>query len=537
MKTPKKVTSLVLGVFSAIITVACSSENPSNTETINTCGGIYPGYWQDIDPKFSDMWAGQLVSNAPSESWRGPVFKLSDKYPAERVDDAENQGWRDSRFDALFAEETPQGQKQELAQEYAWLVLDYIQSGNTNQPGQLDFGVCENPVRPWYHMPYQTYDALSGREFTNGLTREAPVTFSTQSGTGTDKSTMWAIAIFNATAAHTLGQVWQPDGIARIPSDNLSFDEGAVIGKPLFNTSTYEQLPLLKNMPAINANISDPVFCACKPESGNECTLVEESKQCPRSYAKWGDVKLLQFDIAIKDSRAPGTQWVFGTFVADGLRKAEQPDPWKRMSLLGFMWGNDTPPEGLLAYDYPENSRENGFSEEVIIWDTVDYLNSLGGSATMLQLGHLGCNHRLNGPADNANSSCMSCHGTASVPDRDFNTPALISQFSNQTSECVAPIKGASTIGMDRSGTSAEVINGVSFATVDTTYFANTPAGQTFHIPFAPPKYKDGRESWISLDYSLQLSIALKQWMQWQSHQDEIHSGRIVNKELRRNQP
>ena len=72
--------------------------------------------------------------------------------------------------------------------------------------------------------------------------------------------------------------------------------------------------------------------------------MAEESQQCARSTEEWGPVRLVQFDIAVKDSRAQGTQWVFGTFVADGERKAGEPNPWNRISPLGLMWGNDTPP-------------------------------------------------------------------------------------------------------------------------------------------------------------------------------------------------
>jgi hypothetical protein len=524
------------GLSMASIVHAQDAKPPSSTPA-DTCTGAYPSYWQDIAPKFSDMWAGQLISNAPTQSWTDLVFKLSDAYPQQPVDDSKAQPWRAKKFDALFAEGTPEPQKLKLATEYATLVLDYIEAGNTNQPGQLDFGVCKNPVRPWFHMPYQTYDAMSGREFTHGLTREAPVTFSTIGGTGTDSSTMWAIAVFNATAGYTLGQIWQSNGQAKIPANDILFQEGAVIGKPLFNTSTVEQLPFLANMPAWNANISNPNFCACKPASGSECTLVEESQQCPRSYAQWEDVRLTQFDIAIKDNRAKGTNWVFGTFVADGVRKKSVKDPWKRLSLLGLMWGNDTPPKGQLAFDYPPNPRKNGFKEEVIVWDTVDMLNAAGGSAAMRQPGHLGCNQRLNGPADNANSSCMSCHGTASVPDSVFNTPAIISQFASppQTYECVAPVLGSAQAGVDRSGVATAVVNKVPYTDIDAMYFSNVPAGKPFIIPIYPPQYKSGRKTWISLDYSLQMSIALKQYMQWTAAKAQTAPARVVSKELRRN--
>lgn len=532
------------------LSIACvSAAKTPEYQVVNTCSGTYPAYWQDVDPKFSDMWEGQKISNAPTEAWSDPVFKLSDRYPKTLIDDKAQQKWRSKKFDKLFAKGTDQKTKTELAKAYAWHVMNYVQEGNINQDNQLDFGVCENPVRPWFHIPFQTYDAMSGREFTHGLTREAPVTLSVKKGTGTDNSTMWAVGVYNATAAYTLGQIWLEDGSVKVPTDNIVFAEGSVIAKPLFNTSTIDQLPVLENMPSWNANISDPSFCNCKSKRKDvdECNLIEESEQCPRSYAQWSDVKLLQFDIAIKDSRANGTNWVYGTFVADGLNKHEEKEPWERISLLGLMWGNDTQPKGRLAYHYPENPRHNGFAEEVIIWETVDRLNGYGGSASSRKMGHLGCNQRLNGPADNANSSCMSCHGTASVPDDNQMTPPLISQFSNQTEQCVAPVINNPNVGMDRSGVSATIKEGVSFTAIDALYFANVGAGRPFNMIIETadgsvnvmadnaPNYASERKEWISLDYSLQSSIALKQWMQWQKNKKMHASERIVDKGLRRN--
>ena len=44
-------------------------------------------------------------------------------------------------------------------------------------------------------------------------------------------------------------------------------------------------------------------------------------------------------DVAIKDPRAPVTQWVFGTFVYD--KDAPGGSVWEKMVPLGLMWGND----------------------------------------------------------------------------------------------------------------------------------------------------------------------------------------------------
>lgn len=553
----KNIRTIILAVVSTVAIGHAHAAGNAKAEgvrpytPVDTCTGTYPSYWQDINPKFAEMWKGQDISDAPTEAYSGSVFKLSDDYPRQPVDDKANQPWRAAKFDAMFDPATSQDKKTKLAQEYANLVFEYALAGNINQPGQTDFDVCRNPARPWYHMPFQTYDALSGREFIHGLTREAPVTFSIKSGTGTASTTMWAVGIYNATAAYTLGTVWQKDGTARVPTANIAFHDGAVIAKPLFNTATLDQLPVLKNMPAWNANISDPSFCGCVSKSGSQCTLAEQSQQCPRNYAKWNDVKLLQFDIAVRDSRAKHTGWVYGTFVADGLRKAGVKDPWHRLSLLGLMWGNDTPPSGQLAYNYPPNPRKNGFKEEVIFWDVVDELNSHGGTGMMQRMGHLGSNQRLNGPADNANSSCMSCHGTASVPDVNLVTPPLLSQFSSITKQSVAPIVKQTALGLDRTGVVATENNGVSFPAIDSLYFANVMAGASFNTTVKTP---DGdinvmgngvpaypnpaQTNWIALDYSLQLSISLLQWMQWQEAQ-KSHTppaARKFVKALRRNQ-
>ena len=514
-----------------------------------TCTGAYPSYWQDPNPKFTEMWAGQTISNVPPANQRGRAFRLSDDYPTVFRNEIKEQPWRSPKFDPLFDPNTDQKTKTELAWAYSWEVMRYIQAGNISSGNvNTDWTLCNNNVRGWYHIPYQTYETLSGREYIHGLTREAPVTFNVKDpdfpkASLTLATTMWAVGFFNPTAAYTLGTVWKKDGRPVIPVNGVNFKEGAVVGKLLFNTSTSVQLAPLTNMPVWQANISDPSFCKCNPTgSAKQCTMVEESQQCARSSTAWNPVRLLQFDIAIKDNRASGTKWVFGTFVADGQRKANEPNPWNRITPLGLMWGNDTPPKGELAYNFPKDPRANGFMEEVIFWDTVKMLNAAGGTTNLAQRpGHLGCNNRLNGPADNANSSCMSCHQTASVADENLSTPPIVAQFGGLTDQCVTPDASNPLKGVDRSGASAKVINGITFSEMDSLYFANTDAGASVNMTVQTPKgpknvlgnkpvYPNGSKEWISLDFSLQLSISLTQWGQWQKHQkSQKHSATRVH--------
>jgi hypothetical protein len=241
--------------------------------------------------------------------------------------------------------------------------------------------------------------------------------------------------------------------------------------------------------------------------------MPQQSALCKRSLRK---VTLMQFDVAVEDARSP-RGWVYGTFVADGQAKAQEVNPWSRISLLGLMWGNDTPPAGQLASAFPANPRANGFNDSVIAWDVADRLNKAGGATVASQPGHLGCNSRLNGPADNVASSCISCHMTASTPDKTESEPPLLAQFNPTpiTPQCAAAAAPAT-----------DQKNGVTFAQMDSIYFAQTHSATPVNMSvngksvLGPnlPTYADGTKVWRSTDFSLQLSGAIAEWMVWQDN-------------------
>jgi hypothetical protein len=499
---------LALGGVAASATLwACvtlgGGQGPGPGSGPGTCEGPYPSYWQD--PKFTPtgMWAGQQISNQPPADWKGPLFRLSQQYPSTRPPE-DTDPWK--KFDPFKAGLT-QEEKARQAHEYAWAVMRYIQEGNVEQGatgGDIakDWTLCNNPVRRWVHIPFQTYEPLSGREFMHGLTREAPVTFTLKDGTQL-KSTVWAVGFYNPLAAYTLGQVWKPDGTAVFPTSNVAFPEGAVVGKLLFTTATEDKLPILANMPKWNANISgtqSEPFCACTPpkdQMGQQvCSFEQISKQCSRAP---GEVTLMQFDIAVRDSRSPAG-WAYGTFVADGQHKASEKNPWNRLSPLGLIWGNDAPPAGKLAISFPVDPRKNGFAQEAIEWDVVDRWNKDSDG------GHMGCNGRLDGPADSTVSSCLSCHMTASVPDKNRLTPPFLVTASQSSPGQCSPAPGDPAL--------------------DATYFADLPCSTSFSgAGVAKPQYPNGATEWISTDFSLQLSISLTQWAEWQADQVQEATG------------
>ena len=492
------------------------------------CTGVWPSYWQDPAFNVQGMWAGQTVSDTPAaQNWTpgnpaytNAAFRLADGYSAAKLDDPAAQPWRDHKYDAMFKPETPQAQRAQLAHDYAWAVMGYMQEGNVSS-GNLntDWNLCANTVRQWFNMPFQTYHPLTGREFVHGLTREAPVTMSVAAQPSLLGSTVWAVAFYNGNAATTLAKVWGPNGVATVPTANLAFPEGSVIGKLLFTTATAKDLPFLTNLPSWTANTStgtpgspNPTYCNPDDPDG-KMTMPQQSAACKRSLRT---VTLMQFDVAVEDSRSP-RGWVYGTFVADGEARAKEANPWSRISLLGLMWGNDPPPAGQLASAAPANPRANGFAESVIAWDVVDRLNKAGGAQVSAQPGHLGCNSRLNGPADNVASSCISCHMTASIPDSAQREPPLLAEFNPKTRPLTHQCQPANAPASGQ-------LNGVTFAQMDSIYFAQTHSGTAANMLvngesiLGPdqPVYPDGAKVWKSTDFSLQLSTAIAEWMVWQ---------------------
>jgi len=512
----------VLATFSVSGAVAAA---PSSHR--ENCTGAWPAYWQDPAFNGTTMWQGQKISDTPeSQHWKpgqpgytNPPFALSDNYAHGKPDDPKTQTWRDKKFDPMFDPKTPQDVKLALAEEYSWDVMHYIQDGNIDSGNiNTDWNLCANKKRHWYNMPFQTYNVLQGREFIHGLTREAPVSYSVKSQPTTLGTTVWAVGFYNGNAAPTLAQVWHANGTVTMPAKNLAFGEATVIGKLLFTTATPANMSFLTNMPEWKANLSmgapgssNPTYCT--PPSG--ASMPQQSEYCQRSP---GTVRLLQFDIGIRDNRATNG-WVFGTFVADGIQKKSETNPWNRISLLGLMWGNDAPPYGTLASQFPVDPMTNGFKDGVVAWDVAARLNEDGGSVVSAQPGHLGCDKRLNGPADNVNSSCLSCHMTASVPDSQKRTPPIMAQFGSNTNgqpltaQCAAP-------GAPPSGE----YSGVTYAEMDSIYFAETKCGTPFNTKLKNgvcvlgtdiPDYKDKNPEWVSTDFSLQMSGALVEWKEW----------------------
>jgi hypothetical protein len=342
----------------------------------------------------------------PPAGWTGPAFRLSQDYPS-KMPDIGDTPWL--KFD--FHTQTVQ---------YLEAVLQYAIDGNT----AVDFQGQDNRVRKWYHAPWLHANPRSGREFIHGLTRERDSRPGELAPTQSQQVENWAVSMYNPRGGYVLGQVWKnrdaPDPtLARFPEATVAF-------KLIFTTATPDQVPLLKNSLQWEADIDRAKDAGPRPT-----------------------VRLLQMDVAVRDSRADATTgWVFGTFIYNG--NAQGTDVWDRMVPVGAIWGNDP---DKLGTSIP-------LTETVINPEARDLVQ------------HLGYEGRLNGPIDNAASSCLSCHSTAQIP----------SDLSQESTPALPP-----------AGSGPDVL---------AEYFRNVEAGTPF---------TDGQ---MSLDYSLQLQNGIANWAQ-----------------------
>ncbi len=337
----------------------------------------------------------------PPAGWQGTVFRLSQSYPAAASADA--QPWM-----AISPVADPDN--------YIRAVLAYFFEGNLRNDAEASFDPALNSARKWYNAPWQDF-GTNGREPIHGMTRER---VSRPFELDSHQSHAWnnyAVGFYNSPGGVVIGRVWtdhgKPDAAFGLMPD------GTVAAKLLFTTAPVTEVPYLAGAPVWNAFVySDPNDPAPKATS-------------PRAILQ---VRLLQIDVAVKDRRVAGTTgWAFGTFVYGGGPGGALGAGWSNVAPVGLMWGNDP-----------------GYSGSGPLTQT--WINPA------VHMPYVGYQGRLNGPVDNAVSSCLSCHATAEAP-----------------AGTMVPPNGADTA----------------------PWFRNIAAGSAFDA---------GRQS---LDYSLQLSVGI----------------------------
>lgn len=320
----------------------------------------------------------------PPPGYTGPVFKLSQDYP-KTMPAEEQVPW--AKYD--FKTQMP---------EYMNAVLNYIMEGNV----EVGFAGQNNTARKWYHAPWLHY-GTSGREYAHGLTMERNSRPGELSHSQSKQYQNWGVGLYNERGAYTLGQVWRdPEN----PNpDNVRFPEGSVSFKLLFTEAPVSEVPYLKGSPEITANIYKESASPMPPEM-------------PKALKQ---VRLLQIDVAVKDSRSD-TGWVLGTYVYDSKSNADS--PWKRVKPVGLAWGSD-----------PDITRMKQYLGEKLKEQVLNNDPDLPPQ-------HLGWGGRLNGPVDNPKSSCMSCHSRAEWPLREVLPPKTAEYDSKEFMSWFANVRG-----------------------------------------------------------------------------------------------
>lgn len=374
----------------------------------------------------------QIEKAPPSHS--GHIFQPSYGFPSTLP--TEPRPWEAISF-------------QQKPNEYLDAVMAYVLEGQDT----AHWDVGTNAVRKWYHMPWMGPGG-KGREYTHGLTSERRSQPGELSPQQTKCRQNWAVGFYNPIGGFTLGKVWKPlvDRTGNSPDlTGLPFPEGTVVAKALYTEADATDTPLLQDAPTIEANIVRD-----DNQNDNRCPDdVVNGQPAPREKKT---LRLLQFDVAVRDPNATTTGWVFATFVYDGREAGS--DPWKKLKPVGLMWGNDP--------ELSDTAAQAGQKPvEGIVFSTFGISRNFGRGG------------RMNGPVDNPNSACLSCHMTA----------------QNLTTANMAPPSGSIWDTSDSRNVKC--------------WFRNlgptTPFGDVSNN--ACGSFAPGR---VSLDYSLQLAVGVR---------------------------
>ncbi len=334
--------------------------------------------------------------------------------------------------------------------------------------------------------------AETGREFIHGLTHELDTRPEVLDAKQTDYVSTWAVSIINGRGAFGVGQVWcdpdepKPDRLNPVPHQANRFPDGAVQGKLLFTTATVEQVPWLEDSLVWKANVNSlvrdasgkAVPCQENEECGGDgatCNLgVCFQKRDPNQVSP---LLLMQVDVAVRDNRFPETGWAFGTFAYNRNWPGET--VWDRLVPIGLMWGND-PGITQELVDNGARITESWINQEA------DPTPSPDGSPIRKGIfnggNHLGYAGRLNGPADNPSSACMSCHMTSGLGLDKTKLPTVAAPIVYQAVDYKMPLERR------------------------LNWFLNIPAGVPWSYTLE-----------TSLDYQLQLSIGILNFYHWKS--------------------
>ena len=274
----------------------------------------------------------------------------------------------------------------------------------------------------WYPAPRMIYGrpSQSGvREAARGMTLERPVDVNELAG-NTAVFRNYAVAYYDSRGARTFARVWSTStpGVDTPDRSTMRFAAGGLVYKLLYSAARPTDFP----QDILAGSLSAEIL----PNGGGPPVTV----------------RLLQIDIAVKDDRAGPTGWYFATYAFD--RTVAGASPWLKMVPVGLMWGND-PGGPPLAESW------------------------INPAAPAYAKAHLGVDGRLNGPVDNQDSACMSCHSTAQAPSLANMAPPEGGACGPMRSNWFRNLPGTQAFGrFDPEGTQClTALNGVTLTAAD----------------------------------------------------------------------
>ncbi len=405
-------------------------------------------------------------ADTPPIGWKGPRFKMSHDYPKQMPTceapwlkravsfTNSNPNWNDWRG-------------------YVQDIVDYVKQGqDLNLPDDVGWQTKVNGETRWFHVPWMAFDGQRGREFVHGLTNELSTALSTfHDGRGSGKEHIfkalpvgsddnplfetWSIGMYTPCGAWSLGQVFPPPGVPAVHTDHgrtfangLPFPEGTLVIKILNTTADATCVPYLRGSTDWQAD-------------GHVQFGPEEYSTCDRRVRK---VHVIQIDLAVVDSRSP-TRWVYSTLAYNGNLPGKS--VLDRMEPLGVQWGSD--PHTFPAVERADSKR---------LHETVLAPTSLPQ--------HYGCEKRLAGAVDQANSSCVSCHMGA------YGAPPPYLNIQGVTIPAIFFFPGLCT----------------THNAANAAYFSDYQYPQTYPTADQPSPFAQA----VPLDSSLQLAVAFAQY-------------------------
>lgn len=405
--------------------------------------------------------------DAPPAGWKGPHFKLSHTYPQQHPPC--EAPWL--KRHVSFSEANPTWSDW---RGYVQDIVDYVKRGqDPNLPDETGWRTTVDGRPIWFHVPWMAYDGQRGREFAHGLTNELSTALSTfHEGRGSGKERLfrallstgrnidplfetWSVGMYNPCGAWSLGQVFPASGVPAVHTDNgrtlangLPFAEGTVVIKLLNTTADAASVPYLRGSTEWQAN-------------GHVQSGPDQYSTCNRRVRK---VHLIQIDLAVVDERSP-TRWVYSTLAYNGNLSGKT--VLNRMEPLGVQWGSD-------PHTFPAVPR----GESKPPYETV--------LAPVSIPEHYGCEKRLAGTVDQANSSCVSCHmGAYAAPPPYLNLQAI-------TVPAIFSFPGMCT----------------TYNPGNAAYFSNYRFPQPYPTAESPSPFASA----VPLDSSLQLAVAFAQY-------------------------